>query len=97
MRIEFSGFVERDLMAIADYIARDSPSRAVSFIRQIREEVRRIGRKPLLHQLRPEIGKDARLSVVGRYVILYRVVGETIRIERVVYGGRDLPALLQEL
>jgi hypothetical protein len=33
---------------------------------------------------------------VGRYVILFRVVGEIVRIERVVYGGRDLLALLEE-
>ena len=28
-----------------------------------------------------------------QYVILFRVMGEVVRIERVVYGGRDLLAL----
>jgi plasmid stabilization system protein ParE len=54
-----------------------------------------IGRQPLLHQLRPEIGEGARLAVVGRYVLLFRIVDETVRIERVVFGGRDLTALFQ--
>jgi hypothetical protein len=36
-----------------------------------------------------------RLAVVGNYVILFRVDRDVVRIERVVFGSRDLPALLQ--
>jgi toxin ParE1/3/4 len=93
MRVEFSRWVEGDLEAVADYIAQDNPRRAVTFIREIREKIRKIARQPLLYQLRPEIGEQARLVVVGRYVILFRMVDEVVRIERVVYGGRDLPEL----
>lgn len=96
MRVEFSRWVEGDLEAIGDFIAEDNPTRAVSFIREIRDKIERIGRQPLLYQLRPEIGRDARLAVVGRYVILFRVIGEIVRIERIVYGGRDLPELLRD-
>jgi plasmid stabilization system protein ParE len=89
-----SRFVESDLEAIADYIAQDNPTRAVSFIREIREEFVRIERDPLLYRVRPEIGVDARMSIFGRYVILFRTIGSDVRIERVVFGGRDLPGLL---
>jgi toxin ParE1/3/4 len=85
MRLEFSRFVEQDLEAIADFIAADNPSRAVTFIRQIRDAILKIGKQPFIYQLRPEIGAAARLAVVGHYVILFRVVTETVRIERVVY------------
>ena len=95
MRVEFSRWVESDLDLIADYIAQDNPRRAVTFIREIREKIDQIGEQPLLYQLRPEIGEGARIAVVGRYVILFRILGETVRIERIVYGGRDLPSLLQ--
>ena len=95
MRVEFSRFVEADLEAIGDYIALDNPVRAITFIREIRQKIRLIEQQPLLYQLRPEIGDGARLAVVGRYVILYRIVGQVVRIERVVYGGRDLPGLLR--
>lgn len=102
MRLKLSRFVEGDLEAIADFIAHDNPERAVSFIRQIRHQILEIGKQPLLYQLRPEIGEGARLAVLGRYVVLFRVVAgtvrpavaRTVRIERVVYGGRDLPQLL---
>jgi toxin ParE1/3/4 len=95
MLVELSSFIESDLEAIADYIAQDNPMRAVSFIREIREELRLVGQHPLLYQLRPEIGEGARLAVVGRYVILFHIVGEVVRIERVIFGGRDLPTLFQ--
>jgi plasmid stabilization system protein ParE len=69
MLVELSSFIESDLEAIADYIAQDNPMRAVSFIREIREELRLVGQNRLLYQLRPEIGEDARAGAVGRYVI----------------------------
>jgi toxin ParE1/3/4 len=96
MQVEFSSFVEGDLDAIADYIAQDNPTRAVSFLREIGAQIHTIGQNPLLYQLRPEIGEGARLAIVGRYVILFRIMSETVRIERVVYGGRDLLALFQQ-
>jgi toxin ParE1/3/4 len=93
MRTELSKFIETDLEAIADYIAQDNPTRAVTFIREIRDKIHLVGQQPLLYQLRPEIGKEARMAIVGRYVILFRIVGTVARIERVVFGGRDLPGL----
>jgi plasmid stabilization system protein ParE len=94
MRVEFSRFVEHDLEAIGDYIARDNPRRALSFVREIRAEIRRVGKDPRLFRLRPEIGEGARVAVFGRYVILFRIVGKAVRIERVLWGGRDLPPQL---
>ena len=95
MRVALSRYVESDLEEIADWIGEDNPRRAVTFIREIREVFRRIGDGPLHYQLRPDIGDDARLAVVGNYVILFRVDNHSVRIERVVFGGRDLSALLQ--
>ncbi len=92
--LELSKHVERDLEEIADWIAQDSPNRAIRFIREIREEFDKIEKRPLLFQLLPDIGEDARLSVVKRYVILFRIAGKVTRIERVVFGGRDLPEIL---
>lgn len=94
MRLELSRWVEDDLETIADFIAEDSPLRAVRFIRDLGQKMRRIAEQPLLYQTRPDIGEQARLAVVGRYVILFRIVGDAVRVERVVYGGRDLPDLL---
>jgi plasmid stabilization system protein ParE len=95
VRIELSGFIESDLEAIANFIAQDNPTRAVTFIQEIRAKTRLVAKQPLTFQLRPEIGEGARITIVGRHVILFRVIGQIVRIERVVFGGRDLPALLE--
>ncbi len=91
MRLELSCYIEGDLDSIADYIAQDSPHRAVTFIQDIRAKFQDIQRQPLIYQLRPDIGEEARAVTIGNYAILFRVMGEVVRIERVVYGGRDLP------
>jgi toxin ParE1/3/4 len=48
MKVEFSAFVEGDLEVIADYIAQDNPRRAVSFIHEMREQIRTVGKNPLV-------------------------------------------------
>lgn len=93
MQLELSRFIEGDLENIADHIAQDNPRRAVTFIQDIRAKFRDIQRTPLIYRLRPDIGAEARMTTVGSYVILFRVISEMVRIERVVYGGRDLPAI----
>lgn len=69
---------------------------AVSFIREIGEEILAAGRHPLLYRLRPEIDPDVRMAIVGRYVILFRIAGDVVRMERVVYGGRKLLTMFQQ-
>jgi plasmid stabilization system protein ParE len=46
MRLELSHYVESDLEAIADFIAEDSPARAVQFIREIWQKILQIGEQP---------------------------------------------------
>jgi len=93
MRLELSAHIEDDLDSIADYIAQDNPGRAVTFIQDIRMRFRDIQREPLIYQLRPDIGEGARMATVGNYAILFHIIGDVARIERVAYGGRNLPGI----
>jgi toxin ParE1/3/4 len=93
MRFVLAPKIKCDLEDIADWVAQDSPERALKLVREIRAEFREIAQNPLHYQLRPEIGEDARLAVIGRYVVLFWIDGDLVRFERVVYGGRDLPAM----
>jgi toxin ParE1/3/4 len=93
MQLELSRYIEGDLDEIAAYIAQDNPGRAVTFIRDIRAKFYDIQRNPLTYQLRPDIGEEARIATVGNYAILFRVIDEIVRVERVAYGGRDLPGI----
>jgi len=91
MQLEFSHFIETDLEDIADFIAEDNPPRAVTFIKEIRSKFSEIKQNPLAYQLRPDIGDEARMATIGNYSILFRISGNIVRIERVAFGGRDLP------
>lgn len=95
MRLEISPRVPGDLEAIADYIAEDSPERAERVLLSIERKIEQIAAHPLLYQVRADIRENTRLATVGRYVILYRLIGKVVRIERIVYGGRNLPSLLE--
>jgi len=94
MQLKFSRFIEGDLDEIADFIAQDNPLRAVTFIKEIRSKFTEIQNNSLAYQLRPDIGDEARMATVGNYAILFRVMGDSVRIERVAYGNRDLPSIL---
>lgn len=69
MNCVFSPLAERDIEEIGDYIARDAPYRAVSFIREIREQCFNIIAKPEAAPLRPELGEGIRMVPFGRYLI----------------------------
>jgi len=96
MRLRLSPLVPGDLEEIADFIAQDSPRHALRMLRVLRARMKEIAKRPDLYRLRPELGVDARLATFGQYVILFRIRKNTVRIERVVHGSRDLPPILRE-
>ena len=90
MRFRFTLRAETDLEEIATYIARDNPSRAVSFIRDLRQHCRNLLTFPQAHRIRSELGAGVRLSAFGSYAILYVVHTDLLEIRRVVHGARNL-------
>jgi toxin ParE1/3/4 len=95
MLVELSDHVEEDLEEIADYIALDNPQRALTFVTELRQAVFRLGSSAMSYRLRPDLGKDRRVSVFGRYVIVFRVWNDVVFVERIAHGARDLTALLR--
>jgi toxin ParE1/3/4 len=83
MRVELSRLIEADLDTIAEYIAQDSPAPAVSFIREIRGGSVWCDRNLALPA---QAGNRRRcaMALVSRYAILFRIIGDVVRIERVV-------------
>lgn len=86
----FTRLADRDLEEIADYIARDNPVRAVSFIRELRTRCDRLTDQPLAFPLRPEFGEGVHLLPYGRYLIFYTLRDDSIRIERVFCTAREI-------
>jgi len=90
MRFRFSRRAEADLEEIGDFIARDNPMRAVSFVGELRDHCRKLLTFPQAAPLRPELGDDVRLRVFGNYVVLYVVHLDLLEIRRIVHGARNL-------
>ena len=79
-----------DLDEIADYIARDNPERAITFIEELRAVCERTSHSPEAYTLRPDIAPEVRMAVHGQYLILFRVLSTEVRVERVLHGARNL-------
>lgn len=94
MQLTFSPKAATDLEEIGDYIARDNPKRAVSFIEEIEAHCQRIAEMPLAFPARPDFAPEIRMAVHGRYLILFQVLADEVRIERVVHGAQRMNDIL---
>ncbi|WP_047817342.1 type II toxin-antitoxin system RelE/ParE family toxin [Rhodopirellula islandica] len=92
-KLFISPTTKQDLSDIFDFIARDKPSAAANWIEKIEEKCRLISTVPDFGELRNEYGADIRSSVVGRYVIFYRLIQDGIEVARVIPGDRDIRSL----
>lgn len=85
--------VDADLEDIGDYIARDNPERAASFVRELRSRCYAIGDAPQAHAPRPELGRGLRCCLHGNYLIFFRVTREEVQVVRILHAARDLRQL----
>ena len=95
-RLLLSPRAAAELEEIADYIARDNPVRAASFVAELEAKCRAVAETPELYPARTALAPGLRMAVHGRYLVLYRdLPGEsTVRVERVLHSARNLPRLL---
>lgn len=86
-----------DLREISDYIARDDPERAESYLAELLERIAWVGQNPHLYRVRYDWHPELRIARHGRYQILFRVNDGMSVILRVAHSSRDLTALLDQL
>jgi toxin ParE1/3/4 len=99
VKVVLSPAAQRELVAAAAWIARDSPAAARGLIAATGRARRLIEEQPQIGRVRTDLTPlPVRfLPVPGfPYVVVYRSDGGTIRIIRVVHGRRDLAAALRE-
>jgi toxin ParE1/3/4 len=95
MNVRLSSEARKDLIAIGDYIARDNPLRASTFVRELAKACVELSSTPLGYPIvRRYEAKGIRRRVYGNYQIFYRVTGEQVFVIRVLHGARDTDALL---
>jgi toxin ParE1/3/4 len=97
MRIVFTIRAHTDLREIGDWIAKDSPRRAHSFVRELEAKCGRLASYPARYRVisdRPDA--SVRRCLHGDYVVLFDAEtspGEVL-ILRIVHGARDYAKLL---
>ena len=95
MKVSFADAAIRELEDIGDYIARDNPRRAKTFVEEMREKCLGIGEFP---QAYPLVERHTRSKIRKRsyrsYLIFYRVIASRVEIIHVLHGARDYLALL---
>ncbi|MDX6007219.1 type II toxin-antitoxin system RelE/ParE family toxin [Cupriavidus necator] len=98
MVVRLTPLAEAELEAIADYIARDNPRRALSFVQELRDRCLSLADMPLTFPLVPRYeDRGIRHRVHGNYQIFYRVLGDPparIDVLHVLHSARNYAALL---
>ncbi len=82
-----------DLDGIADEIADASGNveLAVGFVRRIHARCELQATRPLIGELRPELGPRVRQCFVGNDIVFYEPIENGIRVLRVIHGNREIP------
>ena len=92
--IEVMPLAERDLEDIWLRIAEYNPVAADKILRLLNSRILTLATMPERGRRRQDIALDTRQLIEGNYIILYKIVEDTVVIVRVVHGSMDLPKLV---
>lgn len=98
-KVEITPAAERDIEAVWDYIAQDSPDNASAFIIALEEQIEALEHFPLRCPFIPEnaiLGTSYRHLLHGNYRTIFRIAGKAVIILRVIHGARLLDESLFE-
>jgi len=90
-KIRLSNEAVRQITAIGDYIALDSPGNALHWVERLRETVGTLSTYPERHEVlytAAQAGREVRHTFYGVYRILYEIQGDTVYVLTVRHGAR---------
>jgi addiction module RelE/StbE family toxin len=95
MKVVITTDALNDLEEIGDYIARDNPERARSFVAELVAKAQGLADIPKGFPLVPRYaGFGIRRRAHGAYLIFYRVEESRVTVIHILHGARDYEALL---
>ncbi len=92
-KLTFSPRAEADLNEILEFIAKDKPIAAVSFVEKLREKCFLLASNPDLGELRTDLAENLRCFSFRNYVIFYRPTQNGVEIIRVASGFQNIELL----
>lgn len=96
LRYTLSTQARQDLKDIKDYIAQDSLDRAEQFVKAIAKRLQSLANFPSMGRRYEAIAPNLRGLPIGNYIIFYRVTEQSLSVERILSGYRDLDAIFSE-
>ena len=94
-KVILSEAADTDLEDIFDYTLEEfGLDQAVSYVSEFDDTFETISENPEIGRKREEIREELRSLAKDKYVIFYRILGDHIRIVRILHGSRDLPKFL---
>ena len=96
MPYHLSQEAEWDLQNIWQFIARpslDNVTTADSFINGIENTLSNLAANPYMGRERLELGENLRSMRFRDYIILYHPAEDSIQVDRIIHGSRDITRL----
>ncbi len=91
LAIRYSMPAKQDLTEIAAFLERErSAAVAKRVISRIRQRVRTLRRDGTRRMERPVFGPGRRVLHINPYLAFYRVIGQTVYIQRILHGARNI-------
>jgi len=94
VRVRLTEQARTELFEIGEWIERDNPERAASFVEELYDACMRLGEMPNAFariRSRPESG--IRMRVYGNYLIFY-TVSDRVNVLHILHGSRNYEAIL---
>lgn len=91
--IRYLPVAEDDLLSVYDWIAGNSPARAITFTEKLDKRIGALAANPPLGRVPKNeklAGDGYRVLVIESYLVFYVIRGYTVEIHRVIHGSRHL-------
>ncbi len=94
MELKYSERAVEDLYKIVDFIALDSPDRALAYIKRVRSKIEILKTFPNLGVTcqSKKIEKDCRVMIYESYLIFYTVEPDSVTISNIINSATDYTA-----
>ncbi len=98
-RVEVTARAERDLEAIASYVAERACSAipALQWFDEMAAAIRDLGRSPHRFAVEEDLtalrGREYRRRFVGNYRVVFRILEDTVVVDSVIHGSRDVTSV----
>lgn len=95
--LRYLPIAEEDLISILDWIAKDSPTRALKFVDKLEVRIGKLESFPLLGRIPRNIklrNYGYRVLVIEDYLIFYIIRKNTVEVHRIIRASRNIVKLI---